>query len=144
MTAALLRFVALPLREQARTVEAALCLLAVRAALALLPLPSVLRLFRIIQGEASTGRIADPAAAAVGRAIARAARNVPFRAVCLQQAFAALLMLRRRGLGATIHLGVARADTGGLRAHAWSRCGDIPVTGFAAAPAFVSVAAFTA
>jgi transglutaminase superfamily protein len=144
VTAALFRFVALPLREQARTVEAALWLLVVRAVFALLPLRRALRLFRITEGEGSTGRIAAPAAAAVGRAITRAARNVPFRAVCLQQAFAALLMLRRRGLAATIHLGAARTDTGSLKAHAWSRCGDVQVTGFAAARAFVPVAAFRA
>ena len=57
----------------------------------------------------------------------RAARHVPFRAVCLQQAFAALLMLRRRHLP-----------------HAWSYCGQVGVTGVAAAEGFVAVAAFTA
>lgn len=144
MTAALRRFVALPLREQARTIEAALWLLAVRAAFALLPMRRALRLFGIMEGEGSSGRVAAPAAAAVARAITRAARHVPFRAVCLQEAFAALLMLRRRGLAATIHLGVARTDTGGLKAHAWSRCGDVQVTGFSAASAFVPVATFAA
>jgi hypothetical protein len=104
-----------------------------------------LRLLRIVPGDTGAGRIAAAEAGEISRAIARAARHVPFRAVCLQQAFAALLMLRRRGLCATIHLGLAReSGTGGLTAHAWSRCGAVPVTGVAEARGFVPVAAFAA
>jgi hypothetical protein len=125
--------------------EAALDLLAVRLAFALLPLPSALRLFGIVQREDGASRIAAPEAQAVAQAIARAARHVPFRAVCLQQAFAALLMLRRRGLAATVHLGLAREDgSDDLKAHAWSRCGELPVTGVGASRGFVAVAAFAA
>jgi hypothetical protein len=70
---------------------------------------------------------------------------VPFRAVCLQQSFAALLMLRRRGLAATVHLGVAREQSGeALTAHAWSHCGDVPVTGVAVAHTFAPVVVFAA
>ena len=69
----------------------------------------------------------------------------PFRAACLQQAFAALLMLRRRDLAATVHLGLARDASGtGLEAHAWSRNGEVPVTGAAVARRFASVATFAA
>jgi hypothetical protein len=139
------RFLALPAAEKGRALEAALCLLAVRLAFGLLPLPRALRLFGIVKGEAGSGRIAASEAQEVSRAIARVARHVPFRAVCLQQAFAALLMLRRRGLKATVHLGLARkAESGDLEAHAWSRCGDVPVTGVAAARGFAAVAAFAA
>src|SRR5690242_11484210 len=105
-------------------------LLVVRLLLALLPFPRVLRLLRVAPGRESGGRRSAAEAGEVGRAIARAARHVPFRAVCLEQAFAAALMLRRRGLAATVHLGVAReASEPELKAHAWSRCCDIPVTG---------------
>jgi hypothetical protein len=138
------RFLSLPPGEQGRAVEAAMWLFTVRLTFGLLPLPQVLRLFGIVQGEVGAGRVAACEAADVGRAIARAARHVPFRAVCLQQAFAALLMLRRRGLAATIHLGVARDETGNLEAHAWSCCGDVPVTGEAQVRDFVPVAAFAA
>jgi hypothetical protein len=141
--AALARFFALPWREQLRTQEAAFWLLAVRVAFALLPLPLALRLFGIVQGETTAGRIAAGEAEAVGRAIARAARHMPFRAVCLQQAFAALLMLRRRGLAATVHLGLIREDSE-LKAHAWSHCGEVPVTGVAVASGFAPIAAFAA
>jgi len=119
-----------------------MCLLAARMAFGLLPLPHALRLFRIVPGETGAGRTAVSEVAEISRAIARAARHVPFRAVCLQQAFAALLMLRRRGLAATVHLGLTREDAGNLKAHAWSYSGKMPVTGDAQARDFVPVATF--
>ena len=143
MIGALSRYCALPAAERRRTCEAALLLLVVRIVLMLLPLPRALRLFGIAQGASGRGRIDPGQAAMVGRAIARAARHVPFRAVCLQQAFAALLMLRRHGLAATVHFGLLR-DGGELKAHAWSRCGDVPVTGAAAAGGFAPIAVFAA
>ena len=139
--AKLRRFAALPMVEKSRTLEAAFYLLLVRLAFGLLPLPRALRLFGIAQSETGHGRIAAAEAELIGRAIERAARHVPFRAVCLQQAFAALLMLRRRGLAATVHLGLIREDSE-LKAHAWSCCGEVPVTGFAAARGFAPIAAF--
>ncbi len=141
MIAGLARFFALPADERRRTREAALFLLAARIALALVPLPRALRLFGVAQGTTGSGRIDPDRAAQVGRAVARAARHVPFRAVCLQQAFAALLMLRRRGLAATVHFGLLR-DGNELKAHAWSHCGEVPVTGLAAARGFTPIAAF--
>ncbi|MEA2904156.1 MAG: hypothetical protein QOI12_1543 [Alphaproteobacteria bacterium] len=144
MTGALGRFLALPWSEQRRTAEAAVWLLFVRLTFAVLPLPRALRLFGIVQGDASAGRHATGEAQEIGRAITRAAGHVPFRAVCLQQAFAALLMLRRRGLPATVRLGLARESAGGLKAHAWTCSGEVPVTGYACASDFVSVAAFSA
>jgi hypothetical protein len=143
VSAALARFFALPAAEQRRTCEAAFFLLVVRTALALLPLPRALRLFGIAQGASGSGRIDPEQAALVGQAVARASRHVPFRAVCLQQAFAALLMMRRRGLAVTVHFGLLR-DGSELKAHAWSRCGEIPVTGVAAARGFAPVAKFGA
>ena len=143
MIAPLSRFLALPLADQGRTFEAVLLLLVVRMTLALLPLTMTLRLFGIKKGQAAGGRIDLTGAHLVSEAVARAARHVPFRAVCLQQAFAALLMLRRRGLAATVHLGVIR-DGQELKAHAWSRCGEMPVTGAAAAADFAPVAVFSA
>jgi hypothetical protein len=143
LIAPLARFFALPAVERRRACEAALLLLVVRIVLALLPLPWALRLFGVAQGTTGSGRVDPEQAALVAQAIARAARHVPFRAVCLQQAFAALLMLRRRGLAATVHLGLLREGSE-LKAHAWSRCGDVPVTGLPAAQGFTPVAAFVA
>jgi hypothetical protein len=139
--AKLRRFAALPMAEKSRTVEAAFYLLIVRLAFGLLALPQALRLFGIARSETGVGRIAAAEAELIGRAIDRAARHVPFRAVCLQQAFAALLMLRRRGLPATVQLGLLR-EGNELKAHAWSLCGDVPVTGVALARGFSQIAVF--
>ena len=119
-----------------------LLLLVARIALAFLPLKLTLRLFGMREGQSAAGRIDPTMAKRVSEAVVRVARHVPFRAVCLQQAFAALLMLRRRGLAASVHLGVVR-DGMELKAHAWSRCGDMPVTGAAAADGFTPVAVFS-
>ena len=142
--ARLARFLALRRSERRRTVEAALWLLLVRLVLGVLPFRSALRLLRIKPGEAAEGPVDASEAREVGRAVERAARHVPFRAVCLQQAFAALLMMRRRGLAASVRLGLARDERGELKAHAWSHCGELPVTGVAAARGFVAVAGFAA
>jgi hypothetical protein len=143
MMAKLTRFAALPTAEQGRTVEAAFYLLAVRAVFGLLPLRRALQVLGIAKSAAGRGSVLAPQAELIGRAIERAARNVPFRAVCLQQAFAALLMLRRRGLPATVQLGLIR-EGNELKAHAWSLSGDLPVTGVARAEGFAAVAAFAA
>jgi hypothetical protein len=143
LIAVLSRALALSPVERGRAVEATLFLLIVRVAFATLPFAVVLRLFGIVQGETHAGRIAAPEAREVSRAVLRAARHVPFRAVCLQQAFAALLMLRRRGLAATVHLGLAREQgTGVLIAHAWSRCGNLPVTGGPLTQPYAPIAVF--
>jgi len=77
-------------------------------------------------------------------AIALAASRVPFRAVCLQQAVAAKLMLRRRGIPATVRFGLAPGSTPGEppRAHAWVSAGKVKVSGFPVEPAMVVVARF--
>jgi len=137
----LARFVALPAGEKGRTVEAACYLLAVRLVFGLLPLPRALWVFGITSSQTGRGRISATEAERIGRAIERAAKHVPFRAACLQQAFAALLMLRRRGLVATVQLGLLRQGDE-LKAHAWSHCGEVPVTGVARADGFAPVAAF--
>src|SRR5437588_4105837 len=137
------RFLSLSAAERNLALEAALYLLVVRLVFGVLPFAGALRLLAISRAEEGSGRSAAAEAGAVGRAIARAARHVPFRAACLQQAFAALLMLRRRDLAATVHLGLARED-GTLKAHAWSRCGEVPVTGVGIAHDFIPVAAFAA
>src|SRR5205823_2517671 len=77
LISALARVFALPRSEQARAVEAALWLLAVRLAFGLLTLPRALRLFGIVQRESGAGRVVSSDAADVSRAIARAARHVP-------------------------------------------------------------------
>jgi hypothetical protein len=71
----------------------------------------------------------------VARHVARLARRVPWRATCLVQAVAGYLLLKRRGIAATIRFGVNKSDAG-LAAHAWLIVGDQIVLGGEAAPDF--------
>lgn len=138
------RWFALPLPEKSRTLEATATLLQVRLIFGLLPFARALRFLHIEEMHADFGRSAAAEAADIGRAISRAARYVPFRAVCLQQAFAASLMLRRRGFAATVYMGAKRgSECGDLAAHAWCCSGTVPVTGFPTANGFVAVATFS-
>lgn len=67
----------------------------------------------------------------VSWAVQAAARHAPLRFVCLPQALTAQRMLRRRGIAATLYLGVSpdRENRDTLAAHAWLRAGDKIVTG---------------
>jgi len=67
----------------------------------------------------------------MGRAVARAARNVPWHAVCLPQAMAAKAMRVRRGQGSAFHLGATLEDDGEFSAHARLECDGTIVTGAA-------------
>lgn len=65
----------------------------------------------------------------IGRAVAVAANNVPWRSDCFPQTIAARKLLQREGIASTIHFGVERAGGSDLIGHAWLTCGDIVVTG---------------
>jgi len=65
----------------------------------------------------------------VSWAVTLAAHYVPWRSDCLIQVMAADRWLRRHGVCADFHLGVAKDVDGGLKAHAWLRYGNLTVTG---------------
>lgn len=150
---ALRRFAQESLRRRALVIEAILYLGAARLGLAAMPFPRLASHF----GTAVTPdeRHRDGAAAAtfphaaleagmardVGWAVTRAARYVPFRAVCLPQAMAARAMLARRGIASTLHFGAAPGDDSVL-AHAWLDAGGIEVTGYPVPDQFAEVACF--
>lgn len=86
---------------------------------------------------------ADPAVVeAVGRAVHRASRVAPFAASCMAQAMAGQQMLRQRGTGSTIRMGLDRHGDS-MYAHAWLACGDVTVTGGGSMDDFTAVASFT-
>jgi hypothetical protein len=78
----------------------------------------------------------------IGWAVTRAARYVPFRAVCLPQAIAAQRMLSRRDIASVMHFGVAKKAGEEMGAHAWLDADGIEVTGYPVGPEFVEVARF--
>jgi hypothetical protein len=66
----------------------------------------------------------------IGWALNAVGDRVPWRGKCLERALAGKVMLRVRGHSTTLFLGVARPEPGqSLRAHAWLRCGALPVVG---------------
>jgi hypothetical protein len=86
----------------------------------------------------------DPAAtvAIVAWAVDAAARRARFRAVCIERGLTAQAMLRRRGIVATLHYGVARR-AGDLTAHVWVRWRGRDVVGGAESADFREMAVFT-
>lgn len=139
-----LRFLRLPGDEQRLAAEAALTLALVCTLLKTLPFRRVLRLLGLHEQATATttaGMVDAPLAHAVGRAVARANRALPFPAVCLPQAAAAAVMLRRRGLAVEVRFGVAKRGDA-VAAHAWSRCGDVLVSGGAGHAAYAPIATF--
>lgn len=76
---------------------------------------------------------AEDVPARIGWAVRRMADHTPWRSPCLAQAMAAQRMLRRRGFGSTLYLGLARGlpveGQEEAEAHAWLRCGDAILTG---------------
>ena len=75
-------------------------------------------------------------------AIVAVAGRVPWRALCFQQALAAQLMLRRRGVPSVLYYGAAQDDRSGLLTHVWVRHGDVDVVGGEIANNFAVLATF--
>lgn len=78
----------------------------------------------------------------VGWAVALAARNVPFKAVCLPQAMAAKTMLGRRGIASIMHFGAGFGTVKPIDAHAWLDAAGMPVTGYPISPDIAEIACF--
>ena len=97
------------------------------------------------QPQLQTPVLLDPpqhqAVREIGWAVLRASRNAPFRAVCLQQAVAAKMMLSRRNIRSVMRFGVSKANNR-LQAHAWLDCGDIKVTGYPLAYNYTEIVRF--
>ena len=127
-------FVRLPARVQLLAVEAAWQL--ARARIRTMQSPLKYMPFLGQEGTA-TGTLSPQEqhrAAEIGAVVERVSRVMPFRALCLQQAMATQGMLRRRGLKATVYLGLAtdpeKRGKGSVDpAHAWVKAGDVVVNG---------------
>jgi hypothetical protein len=76
----------------------------------------------------------------VGSVVARDARRLPWHPTCLRQALAVQRMLRRRGIPARLHLGVASIAE--VEAHAWVTVGDRVVIGARERERFTPLGAF--
>lgn len=138
-------------RRRLLLAEASVWLLLARLALVLIPFPWLARhLGAFVPPEKARAMQADwpcspdsvATAEIVGWAVTRAARHVPFKAVCLPQAIAARIMLKRRGVASVMHFGAARGETKPLDAHAWLDAAGVEVTGYPVARQFAEIACF--
>ncbi len=138
------RFAQVGHRRRFLVTEAALCLLLARLGLIFVPFPRLARWLgdfvppsdpRALRARVPIDTEA-PLAQEVGWAVTRAARYLPFKAVCLPQAMAARVMLKRRGIASVMHFGAAKGETKPLDAHAWLDAAGVEVTGYPVAPAF--------
>lgn len=132
------RFVALDRRDQLLSGEAMASLALMSAAVAILPFRRAIRL-----GAGVTAVGSADEAAVIRRivwGVARVARVVPWRALCLQQGLAVQVMLRRRGVDAVLRYGVGNGPDGELAAHVWVTVGTTAVIGGDVVQAYREVA----
>lgn len=144
------RFFQIDRRQRALLIEAVLWLAAARAALIAIPFPALARRLgdfvppndpRVTDAGQRCERDAR-LAAEIGWAVTRAARYVPFKAVCLPQAMAARVMLKRRGIASVMHFGAAHGTEKPLDTHAWLNAAGVEVTGYPVAAQFSEIACF--
>lgn len=143
------RALALPPRDLLLGLEA-FGYLAIARLLLVLPFARAMQVLGLKAGPASDlawyaagpDESADDELRRIGIALLRAASIAPFRAVCLQQAVAANLMLRRRRQYSEIHFGVAKGQQGDVTAHAWACSAGHVVTGLAGIAGHTPIATF--
>jgi hypothetical protein len=138
-------------RRRGLIAEAACWLLVSRLALIFVPFPKLAKRIgdfvppadpRVAAAGAPVGPDAAALARDVSWAVTRGAIYVPFRAVCLPQAMAARIMLKRRGVASAMHFGAARGKDKPLDAHAWLDAAGVKVTGYPVANQFAEIACF--
>lgn len=77
----------------------------------------------------------------LGYRISRMSRFFPWKNVCLEQAFAAHLLLKKQ-TDHTLYFGMRKSDEGEWLAHAWVRCGDTWVVGYHPQQSYTVVGTF--
>jgi hypothetical protein len=104
-------------------------LLIARIRLASQPVGKILHDLQDERSQPSSGARGEVDLARLSWAIGAAAARAPWRADCVLQAMAADRWLRRCAMRREFFVGVQKDGAGQLRAHAWMRSGDVPVTG---------------
>ena len=138
-------------RRRALLAEAVAYLVAARLALIFIPFPRLARRLGTFVPPTDPRALRTGAAATdsqallaqdIGWAVTRAARYLPFKAVCLPQAMAARIMLGHRGIESVMHFGAAKSTEKPLEAHAWLDAAGVEVTGYPVAAQFAEIACF--
>lgn len=135
--------------RRALLAEAVLWLWLARLALIFVPFPTIARrLGTFVPPHDARARLAQTRTAQaelagdIGWAVTRAARYLPFKAVCLPQAMAARVMLQRRGVTSVMHFGAAKGKDKPIDAHAWLDAAGVEVTGYPVEQGFAEVGCF--
>ena len=112
--------------------EAWMRLALARLILVFIPFKKMMPLLGKLAGE-NTGHSLDNAGGDIEKkisiAIRRGSRYSPWRTKCFEQALAAKMMLKRRGIVSIIYFGVCKNPDSKLLAHAWLKTGAGIVTG---------------
>jgi len=114
----LARLRALSPRDRRLLAEAMATLALAALAVALLPLRTIGAFVGRPARRTASGTARASAVARVRWAVIACASRAPFRAKCFEQGLAAVWLLRRRGVSATLHFGAAREQEK-LIAHVW-------------------------
>jgi hypothetical protein len=147
----LVRFAQVGHHRHAVLIEAVAWLLVARLSLIFVSFPRLARRLgtlvapadaRALQAKSDDKRDQARVAEEVGWAVTRAARHVPFSAVCLPQAMAARIMLKRRGVDSVLHFGARIGQDKPIDAHAWLDAAGVEVTGYPVANTFAEIACF--
>ena len=157
----LVRFAQVGHRRRALLIEAVAWLLVARLSLIFVSFPRLARRLgtlvapadaRALRAKSDDKHDQARVAEEVGWAVTRAARHVPFKAVCLPQAMAARIMLRRRGVDSVLHFGarigqdrIGQDKIGPdkpIDAHAWLDAAGVEVTGYPVANTFAEIGCF--
>lgn len=145
------RFAQIGNRRRALLVEAVAWLLLARLSLIFISFPRLARHLgtfvpptntRALRAKSEFSHDHARIAEDIGWAVTRAARHVPFKAVCLPQAMAARIMLKRRGVGSVLHFGARIGPDKPIDAHAWLNAAGVEVTGYPVANTFPEIACF--
>jgi len=137
------KFRALTPQDRSLALEAAIFLTLASPLVFLVPFRHIARWLGELNREAEPDT--DMARArAVGHAVIRVSRHLPWRPLCLPQALAARIMLRRRGISSTFYFGMRLEEgTRNMRAHAWVMAGTIDVVGGQGADQFTVLARYS-
>jgi hypothetical protein len=139
------RFQQLSWRERGLLVQAMVSLVVAGVLLRLVPFERLTNWLCLRRAETppEEDAHAEKLAAQIGWAIDAAANRSPLEFRCLPRALAATLVSRRYHLATTLYLGVTRAESGELKAHAWARCGSCVITGRSGQERFSVIACFS-
>ncbi|NQT91410.1 MAG: lasso peptide biosynthesis B2 protein [Lentisphaerae bacterium] len=142
---ALLKFFRLPFRRQILCLEAVARLATYRVAVLVLPFKRLWAWFGLtpVSNDEADPSACTDLAREIGWTVRACAPHVPWECKCLVKAVTGYAMLRRRGIRATVHMGLAKDEEAGLRAHAWLVCGNAGLIGSRESQNFTTISLFT-